>query len=430
MDNDAGTKVRSGIWQTKFLPRGFAERYDSVMKIDANRVLEQVRELRDSRDTKEETLSTSEWVEAELVRAGFEVECLDLTESRFPDLIAGRLGWLIAGVLLMVISLLNFYAEPKGPVRSILDSLFKLVAMVWMIVVLSDRIRFGKRLPPRVVRQDVFAHRGAENNANARVVFLAHLNAPDRRWPLVTRGWLFVLLLCVPAGLATFLPRLGYRGQVLLGGSIVVELVGTLLLMREPFRGRPAFDHRPGLALLVELARSWPTRPDGKLEAWFIAAGANTYNLWNKRGGLTSASSQELVRRIQQDEAGKPTLVIRFFDPGLGRGLVLLGPHKSAWMAHTAAKDHWIPHRFSAVSRRFAPEHFAPCEGVEAVSILADRRAPSREAVPPSSVGSLDAPDPALVSATAQLATELALRWARQATAQPESLARSSQKLG
>lgn len=399
------------------------------MRIDANRVLEQAHALRDARYATEETRPTAEWVEVQLVQAGFEVERLDLKESRFPDRITGRLGWMVAGVLVVVITLLSFHGPPNTLLNSTLDFVFKILAATWMIAAFSDRFRFGKRLTPCTVRQDLLAHRVGEKDANARVVFLAHLSAPDRRWALATRGWLCFLLL-LPAGLSMVLPRLGYRDQLVLWGSITVELVGTLLLMLEPFRGRPKFDHRPGLALLVELARSWPTRPDGKLEAWFLAAGANTYNLWDERGGLASRSSQELVRRIQQARAEKPTLVIRLFDPGLGGGLVLLGPRKSVWMAHTAAKDHWIPHRFAAVIWRFAPEHVAPCESVESVSFLADRSAPSSAVSPPSLARGPDDADPALVMAAAQLATELALRWAKNALAQPESLAKSSQNPG
>src|SRR5262249_11313877 len=157
-----------------------------------------------------------------------------------------RLGWFVAGAFVVVMTLLTFHGAPKTPVGSILNSLFNLLAVVWIIVAFSDRFRFGTRLPPCANRQDVFAHRGEKEKAIGRVVFVAHPNAPARRWPLATRSWLFFLLFA-PAGLAAFLPRLGYRGQLVLVGSITAELVATLLLMREPFRGRPTFDHRPGL---------------------------------------------------------------------------------------------------------------------------------------------------------------------------------------
>src|SRR5262249_21435128 len=161
---------------------------------------------------------------------------------------------------------------------------------------------------------------------NARVIFVAQLNAPDRRWPLALRVWFGVLLLGAPVALSALLPRFGLSSQWYLAGLIAAELVGTLLLVLEPFSNDPAFDHRPGLALLVELARTWPTRPDGKLETWFLAAGANNFNLRNDRGGLASASSLALSRQIGDADTGRPTLIIKLFDPGLGDGIALMGP--------------------------------------------------------------------------------------------------------
>ena len=293
-----------------------------------------------------------------------------MSESRFPDLIAGRFGWVIAGVLTVLVTQLNFRRDLRPLTESLLKLALTIPAAFWIVAAINDRFRFGKNLPPRAIRRDVRGLLQADESAGRRVVFVGHLDSADRRWTPTARAFL-LLLLVIPYGLSFTLPQIGYRSQGLLFGLIALELTVALLLAIEPFRGRPLFDHQPGLALLAELARTWPRRPDAKVEAWFVATGANTFNLPKNGGGLESASSRDLARLIQQTGAEKPTLIIKLFDPGQGRGLSLLGPPKSVSMAHKAAKDHWIPHRFGSVNWRF-PEHCPPCEGVECVSLLAD----------------------------------------------------------
>jgi hypothetical protein len=162
---------------------------------------------------------------------------------------------------------------------------------------------------------------------------------------------------------------------------------------------------------LIELAHALPDRLHDGIEVRLAAVGGLGGDCW---GALHLAES------LRRSWPAKPTLVLNLDSPGLGRDLVIYGWGDAMTIAQKAARDLWLPHRLARWPLRFCfLDHrpFAAC-GVPALSLAGDRNA--RQI------------DPAVLAASAQLITELALRWSKRgADAHDEdSVARSSQKPG
>ena len=142
-------------------------------------------------------------------------------------------------------------------------------------------------------------------------------------------------------------------------------------------------NRRTNLALLAELARTWPERLGDRVETWFVAS-PNTFGL---------------ARKLAREAGPRPTLLIDLDAPEVGAKLVLAGPGEASRLAAGAARDLWLPHRrsvwgtaltfFMFLTRRM------PC-----VSLRVKR--------------DLKSSDPAILAAAAQLLTQVALRWAKQ----------------
>ena len=108
---------------------------------------------------------------------------------------------------------------------------------------------------------------------------------------------------------------------------------------------------------------------------------------------------------IEAEWPAKPTLVVEWLAPGIGPGLALL-ERGTGRLAESAAADLWIPHhpiRHPDIRRAHWPF---------------GRRGPAYVAIVG---GELDTPpatdrpiDPDALTRAAQLATEIALRWARR----------------
>jgi hypothetical protein len=396
------------------------------MKFDGARAAERVQELGDPRFALPDgagARNAADWLAARFSGAGLKTTNQDLIESRFPDLVAARAGWAGLAVVLLVGIIPGFRPRPLDAPGAFGLFVLAYALLVRGIAVGLGRSRIAASWRPRTGTRDVLGRRAATASAPARVIFVAHLAAPDRRLPGELRGAIAVGCL-IAVVLAFPHPRLGYPRTLSPLILAAVELVGIALLAREPFRGRPAFDHRPGLALLAGLAEGWSSRAEGKVEAWFFAAGANTLNLRRRLGRVTSSSMVDLEHRVGSQSRAIPTLLIKLFDPGLGHALLVGGRGESLSMAETAARDHGVPyHGFTA--NRSATAHGPAWEGVESISLLSDFLGLS------GSQSDSVRLNPQLHTASAQLALEIALRWGKQHAAQPsESLARSSQKPG
>ena len=182
-------------------------------------------------------------------------------------------------------------------------------------------------------------------------------------------------------------------------------------------------DNRTGLGVLLEMARSWPRNLSGRVEVRFVATGALA---------LDAAGAQAVARQIVEEWPPKPTLLINLHAPGCSTKMFLLGKGQVLEQAEAAAKSLWIP-KFRLVTQRsgLGPlgHHPPECEGQPAVSLIGYMpwtRKTDLNGNRPTFI------DPAGVAAAAQLATEIALRWAKLQGAAPQvdSLAQSSQNPG
>lgn len=146
-------------------------------------------------------------------------------------------------------------------------------------------------------------------------------------------------------------------------------------------------DNRTGLALLVELALNRIGSAGGTMETWFVAT-SNAIQL-----------PEELKRRVGGDA---PVLAIWLYASGVGDDVILGGRGRALGCARQAARDLWIPHRakadvsvFNALMVWIHRKYIVPYIRLRG----------ARDDLPVT---------PALLSATAQLAAETALRWAKQ----------------
>jgi hypothetical protein len=156
--------------------------------------------------------------------------------------------------------------------------------------------------------------------------------------------------------------------------------------------GRSPTADRSGLAFLIELARSWPESRSKRLEAIWVVAG-------NERRGL--AGTREILRRIRFEWEQKPTLVVILIGTGHGEEVLISAP-ADVHLADAAAGELWIPHRrmpwrpvFGRLADGGSRKGFTSCVALIGAGCL-------REA---------DSLNEGAITRTAQLATEIALRW-------------------
>jgi hypothetical protein len=261
------------------------------------------------------------------------------------------------------------------------------------LIVLSlvvRRLRTGFWGRPRTVAPIVEAVRCGDPSALARVVFLTHADTRPpasserlgRRWTVLDLLWLVALWgPCLVLGAEEWLDR---AGPALLTSLGVVALLRTL----DPWRHQPApypADNRTGLAVLVELAQSWPRASAEKPEVRFLLVGRLEPEAW---------------ALIASGWSDKPTLVVSLESPGLGPELRIVGQGEARALAEAAARDLWLPWRPGRSAEASVQEGLLHAAGVTVIHIEGDRDAHTV--------------DPPMLAASAQLATEIALRWAKR----------------
>jgi hypothetical protein len=238
-----------------------------------------------------------------------------------------------------------------------------------------------------------------------RVFILSHLDTP---LPVLVRE---DRVCCVAALSLLVLAFLGLSEALSAWFVVGIFWVSLLFQVRYWLRtGRPSpGDNRTGLAALAELAEAFPSRLHERVEIRLAAVSGSSAG---QLGSLT------LADEIRRHSPAQPTLVINLDSPGLGPELWLVGTGRGLEVAQGAAKDLWIPHRVSR--SRFCVLDHRPFQlnEIPAVSLCGDRNGTRIE--------------PATLAATAQLVTEITLRWAREGANAPQalSLPRSFQKPG
>ncbi|HWE36264.1 MAG TPA: hypothetical protein VG406_06800 [Isosphaeraceae bacterium] len=431
------------------------------MRFDVDRTMAHVRALDSARPAGSEAeRRAADSVAQHLQDSGLSVERREAVGSLFPELIGERVGWLGLGVTatIAILSTSKFAHEVSSLATFALAAAFATGLFRWL----------GRGLPPRIRTPIVLATRPGAESPRARVLLLTHLDTNPPGWAARMRaqwdifflwmltwsnvgdpdrpdlGWRWFDLYVLPtllflAGLlvsyVVYRPsrRSGNdlldqrRGYLLafafVGSSVVVAVMSRVGLeawampvtmvswvwLAVLVRGWPLFtaryalqdaENRTGLALLIELARAWPVDAKEGLDVAFAAVGARTAG---------QAGARELARIVAEDWPGRPTLVISVQSPGYGNQIVLSGTEGPLWLAQTAARDLWIPHResnWSPIPKGHAP--FAR-RRIDAVSLAGAIELTSWSPKPEDLFQS------AMLGTTAQLARELALRWARRA---------------
>lgn len=257
--------------------------------------------------------------------------------------------------------------------------------------------------PSRMV--NLIADRPSSGERPARVFILTHLDTPlriARREDGISNAILVALIVLVFLGLSPVWTAWSASG---------ILLVSLLFQTRYWLRaeGPSPGDNRTGLAILAELAQSLPPRLNERVEIRLVAVGGSCSG---QLGALALADD------IRRHWPVKPTLVINLDAPGLGPDLKLLGTGKALELAQTAAKDLWIPYHVKRGMFCCLDHRAFELNRIPAISLAGDRKGTRIEA--------------SKLAAAGQLATEIAMRWARlQASPrQVESLPKSSQKPG
>jgi hypothetical protein len=236
--------------------------------------------------------------------------------------------------------------------------------------------------------QHLIGRPSREVGAPVRLIVLANIGRSSYESP---RGgiWALVLLILyvLPIGMFFDDEWQWFAREIRLNPGLGLDLMFgqwlslfwiVLWPVWKPTRPSPR-SSRLGAALLTELARSWPTGLGDRVETWFVAS-PNAFAL---RKELTRTAADR-----------RRTLIVTLGAPGIGDQLVIreIGPARQ--LARRAARDLWIPHR--------SPREMLLPIGRARIDLLGSRN---------------NGPiNPALVAATAQLVTEIALRWARKAS--------------
>ena len=178
---------------------------------------------------------------------------------------------------------------------------------------------------------------------------------------------------------------------------VFLSNIGPLPSFRmAPRTSRPGDGSGP--ALLVEIARAWPKAWSERFEPLLVTAGGMSFGI---------AGVREVVRLIREEWNEKPTLVVVILAPGVGQELTIRGrPRSLLRLVRDAAQSLWIPVKTVAMptgtllGRSWpVPDRFRDHIVLTGASY--------RDAKPPPV-------DAAALARAAQLASEIALRWAKQ----------------
>jgi hypothetical protein len=391
------------------------------MKFDASRAEAVFRELRDPCYAGPDgEAKVAEFVAGQFAKLGLEVERREVRGSGFPRRAAPWVGWLGYGALVTAVYGLALVGDRFFAVLAWLLSLY---GAPWINAVVRNRIRPGRQRPPLESAPVLIASRPGRLPASMRVVLQSVISGVEAnpfqfavRGPILRMVAYGLLYLFPPAwGSALLLCRAGsvlhprrldlpmvseiltrYLYPAFLGalwiGILMLLFWGCWHRRAMARQGRP---DRRGLALLLEMAGSWPRAGSRSIEPVFVAAGGQS---------LDFAGSREVLRLLDPERFSTPCLLILFFEPGAGEELLLstIDPLTQglAELAEAAARSLWIPCRRD----EDIVESLWPFKGLfSALALIGSD---------PMAFGD-DSADPQALHRAAQLATEIALRWAK-----------------
>ena len=400
------------------------------MKFDASRAASFFRELGDPLYSGHDgEARVADLVAGHLAAAGFDVERREVTGSRFPQGVAPWVGWLGYGALMTAVYGLILVGNIFLGVAALILTFF-----IGRLIngVVGDRIRIGRTRPPMQKAPLVLAATAGGTPAPTRVVFLALLGQwklnLDHRYPWLARVVLGMRVMTTILTWATivcelglffdpdhvgFLATFGLLTRFLFPALLAVAWMVIVIELSWEWRtSRSANDsNRPdrhGLAVLLEIARAWPKSRSRPLEPIFVAAGGER---------IDHAGCREVGRLLGSEWNDRPALLVLLLAPGAGESLGLFAVDSPGSevgrLAHAAARSLWIPVLDGFRCRSFP---FRPFEVHHpSIALLGSE---------PRSFFD-DTVDPQALHCSSQLATEIALRWARKhdVTGAPESAA-------
>ncbi len=399
------------------------------MKFEVERAGADFRELGDARFAGPDgEAQVVDFLAGRFESIGYRVERREATGSRFSPRVALWLGCLGCGAILTA----NYgLLRREGVMSAILAWIVARMGFNWQSAMLGGRIRLGGRHVPLEASPLAIAWPRGDEVAAApvRVIFQSALGVPGPgpwysvAWARPLYTWLlraihgFLLVLIAIRLGAYFVPaRVGgfaldsYLVGFVYPGLMVAVWIGIASVLAWEYRPgsrveRSSRTDRRGLAVLLEMARSWPRISARPVEPVFVATGDEL---------LERAASRELVRLLRSEWSGKPTLLVLLVGPGAGNRLGIFAaeaaPSGLYDLVDDAARSLWIPTQNEDVLASASLwSHGAYRPSVAIVG--SDPRAFFGDAV-----------DPQALSLAAQLATEIALRWAKQPkpTATPE----------
>jgi hypothetical protein len=405
------------------------ERTGDPMKFDVERAEANFRELGDARFAGPDgEAQVVDFLAGRFESSGYRVERREAIGSRFPQRVALWLGWLGFGAVLTV----DFgLIRRPGITSAILAWIVAGVGFSWLGAVLGGRIHFGRRRVPLEATPLAIAWLRADEvvAAPVRVVFQATLGVPGPgpwysvAWAQPLFTWLqraihvFLLVLLASRIGASLAPARVQGSAVdsflvayVYPGLMAAVWIGiAALLAWESRHGLPversSRTDRRGLAVLLEMARSWPRIGARPIEPVFVATGDEL---------LDRAASRELVRLLRSEWAAKPTLLVVLVGPGAGKRLGIFATEASPSglydLVDEAARSLWIPTQDEDVMASASIGSYEAYRPAVAI-VGSDPRSLFDDTV-----------NSQALTLAAQLATEIALRWAKQPkpTATPE----------
>jgi hypothetical protein len=356
-----------------------------------------------------------DYVASELEGRGWIVERREVEGSRFPQRAAPWIGWLGYGTLISFSYLLMMLRSPLPFVLSFVSFAF---AFAWLNAVLENRMRPNRPAQSRELAPLLIGRGAAQSSAPVRVVFQCVMGGlktdlfqmfRHKRFWIVNIANLCLWIAVIGTILASWKVGRQLSMIMIVFTFILILLHWSLILcilFWEYHHSAPTTEmglvERRGLAVLLELARSWPRSRSQQIEPVFIAAGGQRLNY---------AGAREVVRILESEGPGKPTLLILFFAPGAGEAIRIAenAPISCglAALANDSAESLWIPTWGNDPCMLFQFWPFARLKALKAAEPIAligsDPMAFFADSVSPESL-----------HRAAQLATEIALRWAKK----------------
>jgi hypothetical protein len=340
----------------------------------------------------------AEWLGAEFDRSGWAVDRQVVSGSATAGdvrRVLGRLGLALGMTCVMVLA---HYDAGIGWRLAC----WIVAVLIWAFAPSSFRLRRAWPIPPLKRAALVIARRASAEEPARRVLVQASMG-PSKRSPnqggekWINRALVsFSILLLFaalgstaasPQGLRQLLAVLGWLCIVFLW---VTPLLGLLInLMRD--QPETWSCDRPGLALLLELARVWPSARTRNLEMVLAAVGGQDFD---------QAGDRALAVMLGNEWGAKPTLHVIVDAPGVGNELLIQSHGR---FVRDAAESLWVPHRLP--SKREVEERVWYFPYAEPERLVWLGGSESGQNAP--------AANPEVLCRAASLIAEIALRWGK-----------------